>query len=195
VQNSCDNDDLSVGGIFVNQLSWKIQSSDCANPDDVSSFRIYYKPREDTTFVFLDQVGGTTFTYNHGSEFGIAGCYGVTSLDSLDNESDTSSVICVENCPFYQLPNVFTPNGDQANDVYRPFPYKFIDHIDLKIYNRWGELVFETTDPDIEWTGVNTAGKELSQGVYQYICVVYESGTDVLLESSNILKGYIELIR
>lgn len=195
VQNSCDNDELSVGGIFINQLSWKIQSSNCMNPDDVSSFKIYYKPREDTAFTFLDQVGGTTFTYDHGSEFGIAGCYGVTSLDSLDNESDTSAIICVENCPFYQLPNVFTPNGDQANDVYRPFPYKFIDHIDLKVFNRWGQLVFETTDPDIEWTGVNSAGKELSQGVYQYICIVYESGTDALLETSNVLKGYIELIR
>ncbi|NND31889.1 MAG: gliding motility-associated C-terminal domain-containing protein [Saprospiraceae bacterium] len=195
VQNSCDNEDLTVGGLFINQLSWKTQTPSCDSPDDVAGFRIFYKPRLDSAFTFLAEVDAATTIFDHGSEFGISGCYAVTSLDSLGNESDTSNIVCVENCPFYQLPNVFTPNGDQANDIFRPFPYKFIDHIDLKIFNRWGQLVFETMNPDIEWTGVNSAGKDLSQGVYQYVCVVYEASVDGQGESTNVLKGYIELIR
>jgi len=197
VQNSCDNTDLSSGGVFINRLYWNLDLINCEAPDDVDGFRIYYKPHRDTSFILLTDIddSGTT-TYDHGSPFGIAGCYAVTSLDSLGNESDTSNVFCVENCPFYQLPNVFTPNGDGSNDVFVPFPYKFIDHIDLKIFNRWGQLVYETTDPDIQWTGVNFAGDDLAQGVYHYTCTVFEAtGVNSVSQNSNVLRGFIELVR
>jgi gliding motility-associated-like protein len=71
------------------------------------------------------------------------------------------------------LPNVFTPNGDGKNDLFVPFPYKYIQDIDLKIFNRWGTLVFQTTDKDINWDGKEQEdGKALSEGVYYYTCKV-----------------------
>ncbi|MBL4755182.1 MAG: gliding motility-associated C-terminal domain-containing protein, partial [Flavobacteriales bacterium] len=45
---------------------------------------------------------------------------------------------------------------------------------DLKIFNRWGQLVFETTDPDINWDGKYFRnGQDVAQGVYYYVCEVF----------------------
>ena len=194
VQNSCDNPNLLSGGIFINRVTWNLDE-DCEDPDDVRGFRVYYKPNLDAPFELLADVGGQVESFDHESTSGQAGCYAVSSLDSLGNESDTSSIVCVSNCPFYQLPNVFTPNGDGANDIFLSYPYQFIDHIDMKIFNRWGQLVYETTDPDVNWDGSNLSGNELAEGVYTYICEVFESNSDGEAQRFAVLNGFIELLR
>ncbi len=194
VENSCDNPGLSSVGTFINRLTWNLPD-DCEDPSDVMSFNLYFKPRVDTSLQLLDQVSNSTRLYDHRSDSGLPGCYSVTALDSLNNESDTSNVVCVSNCPFYQLPNVFTPNGDGANDIFVAFPFQFIDRVDMKIFNRWGQIVFETTDPEIRWNGENLAGNELAEGVYTYICEVFEVGSDGTSTSNNVLRGFIELLR
>ena len=105
------------------------------------------------------------------------------------------NVVCVDNCPIYNLPNVFTPNGDGSNDLYIPFPYCFVDHIEIVIYNRWGETVYETTDPDIIWDGKNLKGEDLAEGVYYYKCTVFEQRVSGIVPGTELLSGYIQLIR
>ena len=92
------------------------------------------------------------------------------------NESEPSTIACIDNCEgYYELPNVFTPDGSGANDLFHPLlPYKFIDHIELEIVNRWGTVVFKTEDPAINWDGNNIDGKKCNDGVYFYSIVVYE---------------------
>jgi gliding motility-associated-like protein len=104
----------------------------------------------------------------------IAGCYAITAIDSFGNESEMGDALCIDNCPVYELPNIFTPGGDGTNDFFRPFPYKFIESIDLTIYNRWGVEVFRTNDPEIMWNGTFTNGEPLPSGVYYYVCSVNE---------------------
>jgi len=113
------------------------------------------------------------------------------------NQSPLSASVCVENCPVYELPNAFTPNGDGQNDLYTPiFPYRFVEKIELKVYNRWGNLVFETTDPDINWNGNDSkSNKPLYTGVYYYICEVYYQSLEGLQKLSKPLSGYIHLFR
>jgi len=94
----------------------------------------------------------------------------------------------------YELPNVFTPDGDGRNDLFHPFPYRYVRSIDIKIFSRWGLEVFTTTDPDINWNGnTDNTGKELPEGVYYYICRVNEIFIDG--DRSRELKGHIQLIR
>lgn len=197
VQNSCDDETADPDGAFVNRLSWSIPQIGCDNPDDVAGYLIYYSQDLNSPFELIATIDDPNITtYEDGSEGGIAGCYAVSSLDTLDNESDTSNIVCVDNCPFYALPNAFTPNMDGSNDVFQPFPYKFIERVEMKIFNRWGELVFETTDPDINWNGQNSGGNDLSQGVYHYICQVFEvGGGQGNNEGIEVLQGFIELIR
>ena len=73
-------------------------------------------------------------------------------------------------------------------------PYRYIKEVDFKVTNRWGQVVFETTDPDINWDGrdINT-GQLLAEGVYFYTCLVTENK---LVAAQQIqLKGYIHIIR
>ena len=65
----------------------------------------------------------------------------------------------------------------------------------MKIYNRWGYLVFETTDPDINWDGTDVNGKPMNDDVYYYVCRVLELREAGVVENPEILKGYIHLIR
>lgn len=157
------------------RLTWNNPNNNCA--DDVTRYNVYFSSSEGGEFEVVGTVNSatdTTFTWSRNGS--IAGCYYVTALDSIqyNNESDSSNVICVDNCPIYFLPNVFTPNGDGKNDLFIPLlPYKYIQDIDLVIYNRWGQEMFRTTDPMIRWDGINTAtGAPVKDGVYYYICVV-----------------------
>jgi len=196
VDNACDEENAASTEVFENTLTWRIAAAGCGNPEDVAGYRIYFAPNLESDFMLLDEINDPDLqTYEHGSEFGIAGCYTVTALDSLGNESDTSNIGCVENCPFYSLPNVFTPNADGANDLFKPYPYKFIERIDMKVFNRWGQLVFETVDPNIDWNGQNLAGRDLAAGVYSYIVRVFENVSTANPNDPDVLTGFIELIR
>ena len=87
--------------------------------------------------------------------------------------------------------NVFTPNQDGLNDVYQ-IDMLGQDEYNIRIYNRWGELVFESSDPAVSWNGrVNNNGGELPSGSYFYILTYHLKCLDEDVES----HGVVELIR
>lgn len=162
--------------IGINTIIWNNPNNDCA--DDVTHYNIYYTPIEGEEMSLIATINSATDTvFTHSNNGSVAGCYVVTALDSIqyNNESDSSNIVCFDNCPDYWLPNVFTPNNDGTNDFFGPLkPYKYVDHIDITIFNRWGQAVFTSQDPEINWDGINqTSGKMVSDGVYYYICTVY----------------------
>jgi len=201
VENICDDLDITdPEEAFINNLTWTNPNNQCEETDDVVGYNIYYTQNQGGTFEIIEEYRPDAFdendtTYNHQPEIGIAGCYAVSAIDSVGNESLLSDSVCVDNCPLYTLPNVFTPNGDNVHDQFLPFPYRFIERIDLKIFNRWGQLVFETTDPDILWDGTNQNGDELAEGAYFYSCIVFEQRLEGVTQQPEILSGYIQLIR
>jgi len=71
---------------------------------------------------------------------------------------------CDENDVF--VPNMFTPNGDNFNDIFKP-ESNFIDEMQLIVYNRWGEEVYLTEDPAAGWDGT-FQNEELEPDVYGY---------------------------
>lgn len=162
--------------IPVNTLVWNNPNNSCA--DDVMSYNVYFTPVQGDPFVLIGTINSqfdTTMSHVLGNG-SVAGCYYVTAVDSAQygNESIASNVVCGDNCPFYLLPNVFSPNGDGYNDLFIPFPYAFIDSIEIHIYDRWGVELFNTTNPDIRWNGTNQANnKPVPDGVYFYTCTVY----------------------
>ena len=172
-----------------NELNWSVDST-CLS--DIVSYNIYYSPFLNKTPEVIANVDKNHNSYNHIPQVSMAGCYQISALDSVGNESPLSDKICVDSCSYYELPNVFTPNGDGINDVLHPRPYKFVDHIDLKIFNRWGTLVFETTDPDINWDGkIENGSKKVAPGVYYYVCDVYEYRLTGIVPRT--LKGFIHI--
>ncbi|MGZ4047754.1 MAG: T9SS type B sorting domain-containing protein [Bacteroidia bacterium] len=86
------------------------------------------------------------------------------------------------------LPNVFSPNGDGANDFFTPITSGDFDKFDVKIYNRWGQLLYESNDPFFKWNGNDKTGKAVD-GVYYYIV------TTTLNTVDNKQDGFITLTR
>ena len=64
------------------------------------------------------------------------------------------------------IPEIFSPNGDEINDIFY-IRGKGIDWILLRIYDRWGEMIFESKDINTGWDG-RFRGKLMNSGVYVY---------------------------
>ncbi|HEX5002956.1 MAG TPA: gliding motility-associated C-terminal domain-containing protein [Bacteroidia bacterium] len=175
-------------------LGWQVPPVECA--DDVMEYYIYYASAPGEPYTILATVpDGAATSYTYTAPSSVAGCYYVAAVDSNGNIGAPNNSICVDNCPFYELPVVFTPDGNNINDFFVPFPYRNVRDIELKIFNRWGQVVFETTDPDIGWNGKsNNTGQDLPEGVYFYICKVNEIYLDGIRQ--RVLKpGTIQLLR
>ena len=65
-------------------------------------------------------------------------------------------------------PNIFTPNADGFNDRFLPVNHGNVASSDLKIFDRWGRLKFQTTSLDLGWDG-RFNDSEASDGVYFYV--------------------------
>lgn len=94
-------------------------------------------------------------------------------------------------CKVY-VPNVFSPNEDGVNDVFKPEMACNITAFDLQVFNRWGQLVFASDNPEVGWNG--TAKGELAPAtVYVYrLEVSYEQEGNVKKE---LKTGDVALVR
>lgn len=176
------------------EIRWQLSTDKCAS--DVVSLLVYKSVSFYDTLKLISTITNLSNSaiFLDSTDFEtLAGCYTVTSLDSNGNESAVADTICIDICPTYKLPNVITPNGDGHNDLFIPFPYMFVDSIDMTILNRWGQPVFKTKDPDINWDGTHYKENEkVSEGVYFYVCTVYEK--TLYGNQPRILKGTVNVI-
>lgn len=102
-----------------------------------------------TGYTYLWGTGETEATY----EVNEAGTYSVTVTNVCDAMSDTVEVTLDQcDCPVY-VPNAFTANVDSRNAGFRPVFDCAYDEYLLQIFNRWGELIWESTDPQESWDG------------------------------------------
>lgn len=83
------------------------------------------------------------------------------------------------------LPNSFSPNGDGINDLFQPFGTDF-EVRELSIFDRWGGLVYQSTEPAAAWDG----GRAV-QGAYVYRLVY----GDLLSLKTEMLEGDVVLVR
>lgn len=92
------------------------------------------------------------------------------------------------------MPNAFSPNGDGINDVYKAKEgYQSLVEFHAAVYNRWGQKLYEWSDPADGWDGTYN-GKDVKQGVY--FVHVKAKGADGLKydikRDVNLLRGYTE---
>lgn len=117
--------------------------------------------------------------------------YTLYASDGICTKSDTVLVktygfLCGD--PYIYVPNAFSPNGDGENDIMY-VRGELIEGMVFRIFDRWGEMVFESTDRNYGWDGT-FRGKALDPDVYDYylkaICVDGEE---------SIIKGNISLLK
>ncbi len=187
--------------LYRNELSWTNPNTFDTCSKDVIKYRLYKSEFEGGEFYPISSDGqlspATLLSYTDQNLFNsIAGCYFITAIDSFNNESTASNVVCVDNCPKYSLPNVFTPNGDGINDYFTPIKdsVDFISEVKATIYNRYGNIVYETTDPQIHWDGKDYRSKsDLPEGVYFYSIEFSEIRVKGL--KPKTISGFVHLLR
>ncbi len=194
---------------FQNKLIWnnvkEVGTNVCQT--DVAFYKLYFRPAGSTEFrlipnpPMIQPFKDTTYTHTDLPEFqGIksrAGCYYVTAVDASGNESVASNIVCSDNCLYYALPNVFTPNNDDKNDLFKPLPTpRFVLSVKFTVNNRLGSKVF-SSDNDIflNWDGKDAnTGQAVPDGVYYYEAEVMFLTSDENLKKRK-LKGWIQVNR
>lgn len=130
-----------------------------------------------------------TFPQGEGGEYPVR----LTVTDINGCTDFIEGTIIIRNIFQYYLPNTFTPNNDGLNDVIMmvgsdidPTRFKF------EVFNRWGDIVFSSIDPETAWTGNTYNGAYYCpEGVYNWTAVVVSKTTGERYE----IQGHLNLIR
>ncbi|MCO5259370.1 MAG: PKD domain-containing protein [Crocinitomicaceae bacterium] len=178
----------------------------CVEDIPIASF--YPSPAELNSYNWESQMvnttqGATNYVWNFGDGTGPstvhspthafpndeAGTYTVTLIASTPAGcADTAKVpITVVEVPIIYVPNTFTPDGDDYNETFKPILTSGFDPQDytLYVFNRWGEMVFESHDPSIGWNGkYGKDGKICQDGTYTW-------KIEVKMKSSSEHKQYV----
>ena len=112
----------------------------------------------------------------------------VTNSDGCSD--DTIQVVPVEDNFAFYVPNSFSPNNDGKNEIFLPRVNDIVNY-ELVIYNRWGELIFYTNNPDTGWDGFINE-KPAPEGVYVWRIHYAKIGTP---EEMMVKNGTITLVR
>jgi gliding motility-associated-like protein len=157
-------------GLSINQVSWNF-----GDPNSGGS--------------------NTSMSLNPSHSFSNVGTYAVSALVEFQCYTDTLELtLTLVDCPQdppavipdspLLIPNVISPNNDGLNDLFE------IDNLqentEVIILNRWGNVVFSSTNYQNNWDGKDTSGKELADGVYTY---KYKT------KDAKIGHGFLHLVR
>lgn len=217
---ACPTDSTS----FYNTLTWKLPTG-CSATEAVS-YNIYISSQTGGAFTLYTNVlsvnlrkDTSSYIYVDSLLTSYARCYKVSAVNSAGIESPLSTPFCFDNCPHYELPNVFTPNGDLCNELFQAYGAppdlcevseegesknagkcaRFVNSVNFTIYNRWGKEVFTyqsggTNNIYINWNGTDDNGNAVPAGVYYYLAEVNFNVVNPSQQNKNI-KGWVQLIR
>jgi gliding motility-associated-like protein len=104
----------------------------------------------------------------------------------------TSSVTILPECGNLNVPNIFTPNSDGLNDVFRP-EGKGIAEYSLQVFNRWGNLIFETTQYNNGWNG-KIDNEPAPAGTYFFLLKAQDAFGNSLVVG-DVMEGEVTLLR
>ena len=125
------------------------------------------------------------YTFSDGGLFQVV----QTVVNAAGCTSTATGEVAVSGSVFY-APNAFTPNNDGVNDVWLPVALGVTSY-ELQIFNRWGELVWESMDPTEPWLGSTTIGSHyLTDGLYHYQAKIEDQ-----LRYPRSYAGSIQLLR
>jgi len=151
----------------------------------------------------LNVTGGVSYLWSSSTDLSCTSCpnpivspnftttYVVTGTVNGCSSKDTLTVY-VEGVSELIIPNVFSPNFDKINDGFN-LEGGCIISVDKKIFNRWGQLLFESKQIAEKWDGRTTTGVNVPEGTYFYIFIVnqFENGSEV----QKTYKGTVTLLR
>jgi gliding motility-associated-like protein len=116
--------------------------------------------------------------------------YWLQATDENNCAGKDTIMIAAKDCLFgLYVPSAFSPNHDGKNDVFKPLLFGYIKQYRFTIYNRWGQIVFTTTDPARGWDGRN-GSYEQNNNIFVWVCMYQLEGEEV-----KTAKGTVTLVR
>ncbi len=225
VANNCDEffrSNSCEPQTFSNTLQW-LRPEDPVCRADIRSYNIYKANRKGDAFEpYVTNVRDTFFVDDNLPSF--ARCYKITAVDRSGNESEMSEEFCFDNCPYYELPNVFSPNGDCQNPKFSAFGdvkldenlidpcgsqrvivdirtrcARFVEKVNFTVFDRWGKEMYNYESGGertiyINWDGKDSGGIEVPGGVYFYSADVVFDVVDPA-KKNKTFKGWVHLLR
>ncbi|WP_223648522.1 gliding motility-associated C-terminal domain-containing protein [Hymenobacter psoromatis] len=184
------------GQLYQNNLRWTVGNTPAGCATNAVYYRLFRGTTQAGPFVLIDST--TQLTYSDRNLPQPTSCYQVQAVAASGQRSGLSNIACQNDCVFFLLPNIFTPNGDGVNEVFRPKTSSPITTTHIQIFNRWGVKVYESSaDPYINWTGGGVAGEStssglVSNGVYYYLAEVQFADA---AKTKRTYKGWVEVVR
>ncbi|MFY7669235.1 MAG: T9SS type B sorting domain-containing protein, partial [Crocinitomicaceae bacterium] len=188
-----------------------IQDYICVENPPVASFttspNVFTQPNQSISFN-NNSVGASSYTWNFGDgnssyEFNPTHTFANTINGYNVTLTATSPLGCADSYQvtieyqegeIFYIPNTFTPDGDNYNQTFKPIftsgfdPYNF----EMYIFNRWGEILFETNDVKMGWDGsYGLDGRDVQEGTYTYK-IIYKNPK---VDERKIVVGHVTLIR
>ncbi|HEV7333261.1 MAG TPA: gliding motility-associated C-terminal domain-containing protein [Flavisolibacter sp.] len=137
----------------------------------------------------------TRYTWSNGAgakaiTITLPGQYWLEVTDNRGCRGRDTVVVNPKDClsGFY-VPSAFSPNGDGRNDLFRPLLFGNVKRYRFTVYNRWGQVIFQSTELQKGWNG-KLAGVALETGVFVWTCTYQLEG-----EAPQTEKGTVTLIR
>lgn len=124
-----------------------------------------------TTTLGTAPEAGTVYRWSDGNAdvprtIDTAGTYTLVAMRAGCSATDSIRITEVDCSYAVELPNIFTPNGDGTNAQFRPVAMYGVRSLSLSVYNRWGQLMFNSTSLRFAWDGRTTTGDAAPDGVY-----------------------------
>ncbi len=190
--HGCRNDTVMLNVIKAHDFPIADFKVDKLFASEISSEISFYNGSVGATKYLWDFDNGEyTYEENPIFRFNNPRSYDVSLTATNDFGCSSNMIKTIQINPeftFY-IPDAFTPDNDGINDVFIA-KGKRISSFFMQVFNRWGEVVFESSKIDFGWNGKNSSGKMLSNGVYLYKIQVYD-----LNQRLRVYNGEVKLLR
>lgn len=181
IKNGCPSlDTINIDTLTTTYLSLDKDTAICENESYV------LEPLELKPNVRFSWDDGSTVPTRVVQQPGI---YWLQSGNKCHLKTDSITITSRSCSCAVTFPNVFTPNGDRVNDFFYPNIACPTTKFNTQIFNRWGQPIFSTTDPNEAWDGLYNR-KKCSPGVYFWVTQYQLNG-----EPIQTVKGHVSLIR
>lgn len=180
-ENGCTNSDTVQVTVLASPIfTLGIDTLVCEIPFQISPSGLY------ASYLWQDGSSNVTFTVV------VPGNYYVTVTDASGCVGNASIEVGNGCIPVITVPNVFTPNSDEVNDIFFAKAENITEY-KMVIVNRWGNIMREFESINDAWDGTTLNGNPASQGVYFWkINYSYVQGTETISEE---ISGNVTLIR
>ena len=140
---------------------------------------------------------GALYEWQDGSKFydyniEKTGTYWAKVYNACFEATDTINLKFDDCATCVHMPDAFTPNGDGINDIFQPVIGCYFTNYLLKVFNRWGQLLYSSEDPNAGWDGRYNGKPE---EVDTYVWELEYAGSEHSTALDQKLSGYVVLIR